>query len=264
MNVYRQLRAFVRLVKFTLLMTVYLFHGTFLFAIYRKSVPRRKRLILHANWYCRAILKIFSVELICKNLLPPDEGSLLIGNHVGFIDIVCLQAIEPSVFVTSMEMRKTPVLGQLCEVAGCSYVDRKNRMNIQDELKGMIDVLKEGFRVVLYAESVSSNGEQVLPFKKTLMMSAGFAGVPIRPFVFNYRSVNGRPIEFKDRDSLCWYGPEPFLPAIWRSLQLETVSCEIEFLPLVFTAPDDDRTAVSEKIHAMVSEKYVPFVDNTK
>ena len=157
-------------------------------------------------------------------------------------------------------MKRTPILGQICDLAGCAYVDRKNRFGIHEELKGMVNVLKEGFRVVLYAESVASNGEQVLPFKKTLMMSAGYADRPIRPCVFNFREANGSKVEFKHRDSLCWYGDQSFGPAIWRSLLLDSVTCEIEFLPLVKTMPEDDRTVVANKIYQMVSEKYVPFV----
>ncbi len=94
------------------------------------------------------------------------------------------------------------------------------------------------------------------------MMSAGLAGRPIRPFVFNFRSVNQRPVQYEKRDSLCWYGDQTFFPAIWRSLQLDSVTCEIEFLPLVYPSPEEDRTLLSQKIHQMVSAKYEPFEPN--
>lgn len=132
-------------------------------------------------------------------------------------------------------------------------------MNIHEELKGITEVLKEGFRVVLYAESVASDGEKVLPFKKTLIMSAGLADKPIRPFVFNFRKVNGGPVYFSQRDSLCWYGDQTFFPAIWRAMQLDSAVCEIEFLPLFFPNPDDDRTKVANYLHQLVSDKFVPF-----
>jgi 1-acyl-sn-glycerol-3-phosphate acyltransferase len=205
------------------------------------------------------MLKAFNVTVICKNNIPEDEHSLLVGNHIGFIDIVALHALRSSVFITSLEMKKTPVLGQITDLAGCAYVNRKNRMNIHEELKGITDVLKQGFRVVLYAEAVASNGEQVLPFKKTLMMSAGFAGKAIRPFVFNFRSVNGGPVLYSHRDSLCWYGDETFLPAIWRSMHLDSVVCEIEFLDPIFPAADADRSHLAQQVYEVVSSHFVPF-----
>lgn len=259
-TVYKNIRAALRFLMFIFVIVSYLLLAGVRSITTLNSVTRRRRQIATTNWVSKMILIAFNVKLICKNPIAADENSLLVGNHVGFIDIVCLQSIQPAVFVTSLEMKHTPVLGQICDLGGCAYVDRKNRMKIQDELKGMVDVLKEGFRVVLYAESVASNGEQVLPFKKTLIMSAGLAEKPIRPFVFNYREVNGGKVEFKHRDAVCWYGDQTFGPAIWRSLQLDSVTCEVEFLPLVHIKADDDRTFVANKVHQMVAEKFVPFV----
>ncbi len=264
MSIYKNIRAAFRFLKFIFAILSYFVVASIFSVSTLNPITRRRRQISVTTWVSRLILIAFNVKLICKNPIDKDENSLIIGNHVGFIDIVCLQSIQPAVFVTSLEMKHTPVLGQICDLGGCAYVNRKNRMGIQEELKGMVNVLKEGFRVVLYAESVASNGEQVLPFKKTLMMSAGFAERPIRPFVFNYREVNGGKVEFKHRDAVCWYGDQTFGPAIWRSLMLDSVTCEIEFLPLVLAKSDDDRTTLSNRIHKMVSEKYVPFVADEK
>lgn len=259
---YRKIRAAYRFIKFVVIITAYLIQGTALYLQTRDPDLRRNRLIKNAHRYGIRLTQAFHVQVICKNPISHTEASLLIGNHVGFIDILALFSILPTVFITSREMQKAPGLGQITEVAGCTYVDRQNRMKIHDELKDIIEVLKKGFRVVLYAESVASNGEQVLPFKKTLLMAAGLAGVPIRPFVFNYRSVNNGPVKFEHRDALCWHGPITFFESIWGALQLDSLVCEIEFLPLVYTTPEDHRAEIAQKLHAMISAKFVPFVKN--
>lgn len=259
MNLFGHLRAACRLALFLFLISLYFLSAIVISLTTTDLTKRRKKLIKNGKSYAKLFANAFSLKVVCKNPIPEEEGSLLVGNHIGFVDIVTLFAICDGVFITSLEMKNTPGLGQICDLGGCAYVDRKNRMNIHEELKGVTDVLKQGFRVVLYAESVASNGEQVLPFKKTLMMAAGLAGKPIRPFVFNFREVNGGPVLFEHRDSLCWYGKESFLTAIWRSLHLDSVVCEIEFLPLLNPAPDEDRTALAKKVHEMVSEKYIPF-----
>ncbi len=259
MAFYRHLRASYRLVLFSILISLYFINAIFISIFTSDPFRRRRKLTFNSQFYSRWILKTFNVEIICNHAVPEEEGSLLVGNHIGFIDIVCLHAVRNSVFITSLEMKKTPILGQITDLAGCAYVDRKNRMNIHEELKGVVDVLKQGFRVVLYAESVASNGEQVLPFKKTLMMAAGLAAKPIRPFVFNFRSVNGGPVFYEHRDALCWYGSQTFGPAIWRSMHLDSIVCELEFLPAVYPLPDEDRTSLAKRVHDLVSEKYVPF-----
>lgn len=258
-NLFVVIRAAYRLLFFIIVISFYFLTGAFYYAITANPVKRRQRLVDNAGFYARFMAAAFNMKIICKNIIPADENSLVIGNHIGFIDIVALQALRGCVFITSTEMQQTPGLGQICDLAGCTYVNRKNRMNIQEELKGIVEVLKENVRVVLYAESVASNGEQVLPFKKTLLMAAGFAERPIRPFVFNFREVNGGPVLYSHRDSLCWYGDETFIEAIWRSLKLDSVTVEIEFLPLMYTKADDDRSEIAKQLHQMVSEKYVPF-----
>jgi lyso-ornithine lipid O-acyltransferase len=256
---YIKFRAIYRLLFFSFLILLYFLNGIRIFIFNRHPIQRRKKYTENSHFYAEFILKAFNVEVICKHNIPADEGCLLIGNHVGFIDIVCLHALRSSVFITSVEMKQTPVLGQITDLAGCVYVNRKNRMNIQDELNGVTEVLKQGFRVVLYAESVASNGEQVLPFKKTLLMAAGFSGQPIRPFVFNFRAVNNKPVLYSQRDNLCWYGSQTFLPAIWRSMLLDSITCEVEFLPQLHPEPDTDRGPLAKQLHEMISERFVPF-----
>lgn len=256
---YCHVRAVLRFFMFVGVILLFFVRGSVVYLSESDPVKRRRKLTRNGQAVAKMIVKSFNVELICPNIIPEDESSLLVGNHVGFIDIVCLCALRNNVFITSLEMKETPVLGQIAELGGCAYVNRKNRMGIQQELQDMVNVLKEGFRVVLYAESVASNGEQVLPFKKTLIMSAGLAGRPIRPFVFNFRKINGEPVRYEHRDSVCWYGDRSFFSAIWASLKLDSVTCEIEFLPLVYTKVDEDRTDLAQRLHSMVSAKYVPF-----
>ena len=252
-------RAAFRVFKFITVISIYFICAIFNYLSTSDPVQRRNKLTKNGQVTAKWILRAFNVKLICNQKIPDDEGSLIVGNHLGFIDIVCLTALTHGVFITSMEMKQTPFLGQICDLGGCAYVDRKNRLGIQNELKDIVTVLKQGFRVMLYAESVASNGEQVLPFKKTLITAAALAGKPIRPFVFNYRTVNGNPVRFEDRDSVCWYGDQSFISAIWKSLKLNSLTCEIEFLPLVHTTTEEDRTQLAHKLHALVSGKFVPF-----
>lgn len=257
---YKTVRAVFRLLFFVVIIIVFFSTGIYIYFTNKTDLnARRKKLIENGTRYCRFILKTFNVKLICKNPIPADEASLLVGNHMGFIDIVCILSLQPVVFITSRELRETPFLGQITEMGACAYVDRRSRMKIQEELMDIINVLKQGFRVVLFAEATSSNGEQVLPFKKTLMMSSGFSHRPIRPFCFNFRKVNDGPVLYEHRDSLCWYGDIGFFTSVWKSMNLDSIEAEIEFLPLVTVPVDADRTEISNKIHSFVQQKFNPF-----
>lgn len=255
-------RAFFKLLIFILIISTYLICATVKYFTKFDSFERRKVLLKNSRFFASLLVKAYNVKLNVIHPLGKDVKGLIIGNHMGFIDVVCMNAISDCVFITSIEMKKTPLLGQITQLAGCGYVNRKNRMNINKELEQIATIMKQGFRVVLYPESVASDGEQVLAFKKTLLMSAGFAGEPIYPYVFNFRKVNGREVKFSDRDALCWYGDQGFVGSLWRSLQLKSIECEIKFLEPMKIEKDDDRDFVAEKLHDQIEAEFVPFRKN--
>lgn len=254
------IRSIYKYIAFVLLLLVYFFVGTIIYVTSKTVVERRRRFTKLANASARFCLWFGRIKVNVINPPPADEVCLLVGNHLGFIDILSAQAVGPLCFVTSREMHETPVLGLITEMGGCLYVDRRSRINILNEMQEMATEMKKGFRVILYPEATSTNGEQVLPFKKTLMMAAAYAECPIRPFVFNFKKVNGGPVEYKHRDSLCWYGDQTFPPAIWRAFSLASIDVEIEFLEPIYPKEGDDRTEITEKAYQQIKAKFIPFV----
>lgn len=182
---------------------------------------------------------------------------------MGFVDILMLASCYPMLFVTSFEMKETPFLGLLTELGGCIYVERRSRINILNEMGSIVESLQNGFKVTLYPEATSTNGEQVLPFKRTLMMAAGHAGVAIQPVVVNFHRINDEPFTMKWRDHVCWYGDIPFVTSMWKSATLKSVKAEIEFLEQIFPTPADDRSQLASKVHALVSTKFRPVQIHT-
>jgi 1-acyl-sn-glycerol-3-phosphate acyltransferase len=256
--IFSSLRGLYRLVLFVLFLTTYLTWSYLCHWTIRDPLKRLNQFSRNTRFFCGWMLRALGLELSVVNQPTDGKNFLLVSNHLGFIDILILASRFPTLFVTSIEMKETPLLGTLTEMGGCIYVERRSRTKILDELKAIVEVLKQGFCVTLYPESVSTNGERVLPFKKTLMMAAAEAGVPIQPAVVNFRSINGDEFTTKWRDHVCWYGDIPFQNALWKTLTLKSVKAEVEFLDKVYISKDEDRSQVAEKIHAMIAAKYAP------
>ncbi len=219
---------------------------------------RLQRFSSTACYFCGWLVAILNVQVKVTNKPQDKEKFLLVSNHMGFLDILILASTRSLVFITSNEMKETPFLGLLTEMGGCIFVERRSRTKILDEMKGIVAVLKKGFNVVLYPEATSTNGEKVWPFKRTLMMAAAHAGVPIQPVVINYRKINNDDFNMKWRDHVCWYGDTPFAVAMWKTLTLKSVNAEIEYLEKIYSTPEDDRGLVADKAHALVAAKFVP------
>lgn len=224
----------------------------------RGENPRRRRFSDNAAKYTKLVCQFYNIKIQVHGNVPSGDPGLIVGNHLGFIDILVMHSLTKALFITSEEMRNTPLLGLITEMAGCMYVDRKNRSNIKDELQSIVQTLNDGFNVTLYPEATSHNGEEVLPFKRTLLSAAGLAGKPIYPYCFNFKSICGGPFNLKYRDHVCWYGDITFFTSFIRSCSLKEVVTEVIFLEPYYPKAGEDRADVADEIRRRIVEKFVP------
>lgn len=222
------------------------------------SKKKRRRLSQNVSFFCRWFLKTINVKVDTKNFPQKSDSFLLVSNHMGFVDVLAYASQYPLLFVTSIEVKHTPFLGLLSELGACLYVERRSRSQISNELSEISLALQEGFHVVLFPEATSTNGEQVLPFKKTLMMSAAYAQVAIQPAVINYHKVNGETFSIKWRDHICWYGDIDFQTSLWNFLSLKSIHTEIQFLEKIWPSPQNERSLIAQKAYESITAHFIP------
>jgi len=240
-------------------LTLAFFYTSFVIHFTTKDPEERiAKFSKNGNYFTGIVCRFFNIKIKIVNTPPKDKAGLIVGNHMGFIDILVVNSLMPSLFVTSNEIKETPFLGLLCEMGGCLFVERRSRLNITKELGELIKYLKKGFRVILYPEATSHNGEEILPFKRTLLTSAAHAGVPIYPYAFNYISINGEPFTLKYRDAVCWYGDISFAESYIRFSSLKEVVVEVNFLEPVYPKPEDDRGEVADRVREMIVQNFRP------
>jgi 1-acyl-sn-glycerol-3-phosphate acyltransferase len=224
---------------------------------FRKRRAIQVRMVV---FFAKISLRVMNVHLVLKGQRDFTRSNyLLVSNHTGFVDIISIASTFPSLFITSLDMKGTPGLGVLTEMAGCLYVNRRNRSNIQQEILNIRDVLKEGFNVVLFPEAAAMSGEKIYPFKKTLLTAVAGTDIEILPAVVNFTKVNGEPMSHKWRDALFWYGDLSFLSVAWKCHSLRSVEVEIEFLEPLACPTEDLRREVAAKAQGMIEARYIPI-----
>lgn len=201
------------------------------------------------------ILKLMRVKV--KNLGEIDKSKnyYIVSNHLSYVDILVICTRMPSVFVTSMEMKKTPVLGQITDLAGCLYVERRNRSNISNEIKNIIEALQNGLNVTVFPESTSTNGEQVLPFKRSLYQSAIESGVDVLPMTLNYTKLNNEKITTKNRDLVFWYDDMTFADHLYK-LCMSASSLEVELKAHSPISSKEENAILRDKTYKIITEDY--------
>lgn len=198
------------------------------------------------------------VNAIGRENLAGLKGGLFVGNHLTYMDVLAISSHVPCCFVTSREIKEAPLLGQICTMAGCLFVERRNKSKILSEISEIREGLQVQLKVAVFPEATSTNGEQILRFRKPLFKSAIDSGVPVYPFCLNYRTVGGEPINLKTRDHVFWYGDMDFAPHIWALAGSGGVTVDLHFLPPFMTTLEAGPADLSERSQRAVESVFIP------
>ena len=108
------------------------------------------------RWGSAWALRILHVKVEHRGQIP-KEG-LLVSNHQGYLDILCLNVLCPSTFVAKAEIKSWPLFGLFCEWSGTIFLDRKRKSALTGPLQKVVELLRKGERVVIWSKAV---GEKI-------------------------------------------------------------------------------------------------------
>ena len=247
-----------KIVSFVLVILVFISVGSLIQLALARSPRRTRALALWTSWICRFCLWGARVKVLTEGYpsVPQDIPLLVVANHMGMLDILILAKHLPAVFVTSYELKETPVVGWLTQAGGCVFVERRNRQNIHNEVRNISSTLKAGTRVVVFPEATSTNGDYVHPFKKSLFVSAVETPALVLPVTINYLTADHKKVTRQNRDQVCWYGDQSFHGALWRLMCTATVKVEMIFHPTFRMHTADDRHEISRLSHQVVQSRF--------
>ena len=249
------------------LLTLY-FLLTFPFYPLYLIAPMKARFILKkiVSQISTFILYVLNVEIDIFGQ-PPQGNHLLVCNHQSYLDVLIIASRIETLFVTSLEMKKTFFLGQVSSLAGCVFIDRRSKKNLKKEIKSMNDALNY-HNVLIFPEGTATNGEGILPFKKPLFSSAYFSKSPVTPICLNYESIEDEKVTHKNRDVVCWYADMNFLTHFFRLSQKKKIKVSLTFGdPKYIESAEDDREfarKMSEECHKWCKNNFKPLRDGDK
>ena len=118
---------------------------------------------------------------------PICGHTLLIGNHVSWLDILVLGGATGCAFVSKDELGH-PFIHWLADQNATVYVKRSHAHGARDQATAIAAALEGDKPVALFPEGTTGPGTQLLPFRSTLLEAANFAArdVAIRPVVLDY------------------------------------------------------------------------------
>jgi 1-acyl-sn-glycerol-3-phosphate acyltransferase len=238
----------------------YVLTSYFIAGLTRDRQLRRRRLSRNICRWARLGLVILGIKLekvgSYDSSIFKQKNFLVLSNHLSYTDVMILAASFPSVFVTSVEVRDSIFVGLMSALGGSIFIERRNRENIENEIAEITRALDDGLNVVIFPEATSTNGETVLPFKRSLLKSAIDAKVDVLPMAISYPRVNGKLITPEERDMVCYYGEKEFFEHLKKILSLHTLTARLQYMPEMPIHEMPDRKAIADRAYEEIHRAY--------
>lgn len=138
-----------------------------------------KRFLAAAAWIIGARVR--------RDYATIRSHTLLVSNHVSWLDIVVLGGATDCAFVSKDELGH-PLIQWLADQNDPVYVSRTDRKRSKDQAIAIARALEGSRPVVLFPEGTTGPGTHLLPFRSTLLEAANLAAkdVAIRPVAVDY------------------------------------------------------------------------------
>ncbi|MCV2218355.1 lysophospholipid acyltransferase family protein [Thauera sp. Sel9] len=144
---------------------------------------------LRRRW-SRRLLDILGLRLQLQGA-PIEPGTMLVANHISWVDIFVINAVAPSAFVSKAEVRNWPVIGWLSARSDTIFLRRGSRGHariINAEIAALLDA---GDNVAIFPEGTTTDGSHVLHFHAALLQPAIACGHAVQPLALSYRKPDG-------------------------------------------------------------------------
>jgi len=210
------------------------------------------------------ICRMLSIKVTVVGKPYVEAPTLLVANHISWMDIPVLASIAPVSFVAKSEIRRWPVIGLFAALQKTIWVERRRRTDSKRTSAEMAARLASGSAVLLFAEGASGMGTHVLPFRSALVGAAQAAmaasnaeRMAIQPVTVAYTHISGLPIGRTDRSLIAWVKGTGAGDNLRHIMGPGTKSVTVAFGTPIIIEPSTDRKIVTRLAEIKVREMLV-------
>lgn len=222
--------SFVRLCRLIRLL-LHLVNGCYWVGMLFPALPWRRRVVAIRRWSAR-LLRILRVRLTVHG--PPPCGpapTLIVSNHVSWLDVWVLDAVVPVRFVAKSDIRGWPLIGFLVARAGTIFIERRSTQDTARTNRAIVEALTRGEYVGMFPEGATGEGTAVHRYHASLFQPALEAGARVVVVALRYVDSEGNlnlDVAYTEKRSL------------WKSVRLilahRVLRAELTFVATLDTA----------------------------
>jgi 1-acyl-sn-glycerol-3-phosphate acyltransferase len=186
----------------------------------------------------RTMLAVLGIKLVRRGpALRP--GSLLVANHVSWLDILVLMASAPVRLVAKGEVGAWPGIGVLAGLSGAIFIDRSRPKALPVTVAEVASALRAGRTVAAFPEGTTSCGVTPGRFRPALFQAAIDAKAPVVPAAICY-----------DTTAAAFIGDDTLFDSVRRVAALRSLTVTLVTAPALRPADDADRRTLARAVQS--------------
>ncbi len=213
--------------------------------VFPRANPAERNAHIH-RWSLK-LLALCRVRLEVVGEVPRASHALVVANHISWLDIFVINAVQPHRFVAKSDIRDWPVIGWLCDKAGTIFIARGRVRDVRRIYEGLVEKLQAGEHVAFFPEGTTAKQGAVLPFHANLFEAAIEAKLPVQPFALRYVDGEGRLHPAAD-----FAGETTLVQSVWYILGARDMRVQLIPLPLLDTAHEPHRRELAAAARASI------------
>ena len=182
-----------------MLKSMYLLYRTFYY-LFISYFTKASLQSLKKKW-AEEILAFFEIELVVQGEPPKINPTILLGNHISYIDIIALMAAHPGVvFLAKKEIQKWPIIGSTAARVGTLFVDRDSRQDKQLMRKKIsVELSEKKSQLVVFPSGTTTLNEEAKWKKGMFEVAKEFS---LSVFLFKVSYSHPRICAYIDEDTM--------------------------------------------------------------
>lgn len=239
----RRLRAVARLGH----MAVYLCFISLWMRWRFEAMDQRTQLARMQAWSA-GVFRCLGVKLVVRGLAPHLGPKLVVGNHVSWMDIMSINVVAPSRFVSKAEVAQWPIVGRMVTLAGTLYLERARRRDAMRVLGLLTQSLRDGHTAAVFPEGTTGDGHQLLHFHANLLQSAIDADVPVQPVAIRYSDA-----DHAISPAAAFVGDTSVVESLWWIACADQLTVHVTVMPPQ-RVDHADRRALAARLHDEIAQ----------
>ncbi|MFI7611584.1 lysophospholipid acyltransferase family protein [Nonomuraea terrae] len=179
-----------------------------------------------------------------------EAGTLVVANHVSWLDPLVLAAVVPSRPLAKREVGGWPVVRTLVAGAGALLIERDRLPALPQAVAAVAGALAGGDTVIAFPEGTTWCGRRMGRFRPAVFQAAIDAGATVRPVALRYREGPAPSTRAS------FVGDDPLLASVLRVATTRGLVAEVRLLTPVRPAHAAPRTRARAEL-ARIAEARV-------